>query len=139
MFYFSIIWKNVFPCFKYGWCFHRDCMIEFCYLSWHSLVLTNYLIPKIFSEQQEGPLTSYCAVWSIIFYLYCNPLLVTLYLSYTRIFDCAFLWIWEKCTDVLLSSYLYRLLDVPNHIHLALFGSLYLSDTARPSVLLVGC
>jgi hypothetical protein len=69
------------------------------------------LIKKIFSKQQEGPLTSSCTVWSIIFYLYCNPLLVTLHLSDTCIFDCAFLWIWEKCTAVLLSSCLCCFLD----------------------------
>jgi hypothetical protein len=118
-----------------------DCMLEFYYLSWHSLVLTlilltwriwwapnntskwqmgfnsafkglkNYLIQEIFSERQEGPLTSSCTVWSIIFYLYCNPLFVTLHLSDTRIFDCAFLWIWGKCTAVLLSSCLCCFLD----------------------------
>ena len=87
VFYFSLLLKKLFHFFKYGWFFHRDKMLLDTLIQC-GIKLFN---PKIFSEQHEGPLTSSCAVWSIIFYLYFYTLLVTLYLSDTCDFDCAFL------------------------------------------------
>jgi len=66
--------------------------------------------------------------------------MVAVYLSDTCDFDC----LMRKYADVLLSSCLLLLLRclwsgfcVPNCTLLAVFGSLYLTDTLRPSVLQV--